>query len=41
MAEALGRTPQASRYSPYMSKHSYFGTAEEIKAEYQDFSEEL
>ena len=41
MAEVLGRTPQASRYSPDMSKHSYLGTAKEIKAEYQDYSGEL
>jgi len=26
MAEALGRTPEASRYSPDMSKHAYFGS---------------
>ncbi len=26
IAEALGRTPPASRYSPDMSKHAYFGT---------------
>jgi betaine-homocysteine S-methyltransferase len=26
MAEALGRKPPASRYSPDMSKHAYFGT---------------
>ncbi|MFN2490898.1 MAG: homocysteine S-methyltransferase family protein [Actinomycetota bacterium] len=26
MAEALGRTPEASRYSPDMSKHAFLGT---------------
>jgi betaine-homocysteine S-methyltransferase len=26
MAEALGRTPEASRYAPDMSKHAFFGT---------------
>jgi betaine-homocysteine S-methyltransferase len=26
MAEALGRSPEASRYSPDMSKHAYFGS---------------
>ena len=41
MAMALGRTPPASRYSPDMSKHAYFGTAEGIKTEYQDYSGEL
>lgn len=25
MAEALGRTPAASRYSPCMEKHDFFG----------------
>lgn len=25
MAEALGRRPEASRYSPDMSRHSFFG----------------
>jgi betaine-homocysteine S-methyltransferase len=36
MAEALGRTPPASRYSPDMSKHAFFGTDEAIPAEYRD-----
>ena len=31
LAEALGRTPPASRYSPDMSKHAYFGTDETLK----------
>jgi methionine synthase I (cobalamin-dependent) len=31
MAEALGRTPPASRYSPDMSKHAFFGTDESLK----------
>jgi len=30
MAEALGRTPPASRYSPDMSKHAYQGTDENL-----------
>ena len=33
MAEALGRTPPASRYSPDMSKHAYLGTDERVRAE--------
>ena len=41
MAEALGRTPPASRYSPDMSKHAYLGTADGIKAEYRDYAKEL
>jgi betaine-homocysteine S-methyltransferase len=31
LAEALGRTSPASRYSPDMSKHAYFGTDETLK----------
>jgi betaine-homocysteine S-methyltransferase len=41
LAEALGRTPQGSRYSPDMSKHAYFGTDESLKAENLEFAEEL
>lgn len=41
LAEALGRTPAASRYSPDMSKHAYFGTDESLKAENLDFAEKL
>jgi betaine-homocysteine S-methyltransferase len=32
MAEALGRQPPASRYSPDMSKHAFFGTNKRLKA---------
>ena len=32
MAEALGRRPPASRYSPDMSRHAYLGTVPEIPA---------
>ena len=32
LAEALGRRPPASRYSPDMSRHSYFGTDPKITA---------
>jgi betaine-homocysteine S-methyltransferase len=32
MAEALGRRPPASRYSPDMSKHAFFGTNKRLKA---------
>ena len=35
MAEALGRHPPASRYSPDMSRHAYFGTHEAIPAAYR------
>ena len=32
VAEALGRTPPASRFSADMSRHAYFGTDERLKA---------
>ena len=35
LAEALGRVPPASRYSPDMSKHAYLGTDEEIPDAYK------
>jgi betaine-homocysteine S-methyltransferase len=41
MAEALGRTPPASRYSADMSKHAYFGTADGLKPEYQEYARRL
>ncbi len=41
LAEAVGRTPLASRYSPDMSKHAYFGTDESLRAENLEFAEEL
>ncbi len=41
MAEALGRTPPASRYSPDMSKHAYFGTDEGLKDTNQAYAERL
>jgi len=36
MAEALGRTPPASHYSPDMSKHAYQGTDENIPNYYRN-----
>jgi methionine synthase I (cobalamin-dependent) len=41
LAEALGRTPPGSRYSPDMSKHAYFGTDESLKLENVEFAQEL
>ena len=41
MAEALGRTPPASRYSADMSKHAFFGTDPSLKAENQAFVREI
>jgi betaine-homocysteine S-methyltransferase len=36
LAEALGRTPPASRYSADMSKHAFLGTDEVIPTTYKD-----
>jgi betaine-homocysteine S-methyltransferase len=41
LAEAVGRTPPASRYSPDMSKHAYFGTDESLKPENVEFAKDL
>jgi betaine-homocysteine S-methyltransferase len=41
MAEAVGRTPPASRYSADMSKHAYFGTDARLKDEYRHYANEL
>jgi betaine-homocysteine S-methyltransferase len=41
LAEALGRTPPASRYTADMSKHAYFGTDETVRDENVIFAEEL
>jgi betaine-homocysteine S-methyltransferase len=41
MAEALGRTPAASRYSADMSKHAFMGTDPSIKAEYREYATKL
>jgi betaine-homocysteine S-methyltransferase len=41
MAEALGRAPEASRYSADMSKHAYLGTDPSLKSEYQDYARRL
>jgi betaine-homocysteine S-methyltransferase len=41
IAEALGRTPPASRYSPDMSRHSFYGTDPKIKPRYQQMAAEL
>lgn len=35
LAEALGRTPEASRYSPDMSKHAFYGDDESIPDAYR------
>jgi betaine-homocysteine S-methyltransferase len=41
MAEALGRTPPASRYSPDMSRHAFFGTDEMLKEHNVGYAERL
>jgi betaine-homocysteine S-methyltransferase len=41
LAEALGRTPPASRYSADMSKHAFFGTDPVIRPQYQEFARDL
>lgn len=41
LAEALGRTPPASRYSPDMSKHVYLGTDPSLRAENREYRSNL
>jgi betaine-homocysteine S-methyltransferase len=41
VAEGLGRTPPASRYSTDMSKHAFFGTDERIPQEYKEYAQKL
>lgn len=41
MAEALGRTPPASRFTADMSKHAFLGTDSSLKAENREYVKEL
>ena len=41
VAEALGRTPEASRFSPDMSKHAYWGTDASLKEQNRSYAERL
>jgi betaine-homocysteine S-methyltransferase len=41
MAEAAGKTPPASRYSPDMSKHSFLGSAPGITESYREYAPNL
>lgn len=41
MAEALGRTPPASRYTADMSRHAYFGTDTTLSQHYLGYSDRL
>lgn len=41
VAEAVGKVPPASRYSPDMSKHSFLGTDPSIARTYQEYASNL
>ncbi|HET8728149.1 MAG TPA: homocysteine S-methyltransferase family protein [Alphaproteobacteria bacterium] len=41
MAEALGRRPKASRFSPDMSRHAFLGTDPSLKQVNRDYAERL
>ena len=41
MAEALGRTTEASKYSPDMSKHAFYGNDPSLKGYNRDFAEKF
>ena len=41
VAEAAGMTPPASRYSPDMSRHSFFGSAPGIGTSYREYAPNL
>ena len=41
VAEGVGRAPPASRYSPDMSKHAFFGTDERVPEEYREYAKRL
>src|SRR5499425_1258167 len=41
VAEAAGKVPRASRYSPDMSRHSFLGTDAGIVKTYQDYAAQL
>jgi betaine-homocysteine S-methyltransferase len=41
VAEAAGKTPPASRYSPDMSKHSFLGSAPGITQSYREYAANL
>ncbi len=41
LAEAIGRTPPASRYSADMSKHAFLGTDAAIRSEYRELASRL
>ena len=41
MAEAIGRTPEASQYSVDMSKHAFFGTAPGLQSHNREYRDRL
>jgi betaine-homocysteine S-methyltransferase len=41
LAEALGRRPPASRYSPDMARHSYYGTDAKITPGNREYAARL
>lgn len=41
MAEALGRAPEASRYSPDLSKHAFLGTDQRLREHNQAYATQL
>jgi methionine synthase I (cobalamin-dependent) len=41
LAESVGRTPAASRYTADMSKHAFLGTDPSLRRENQEFAETL
>jgi betaine-homocysteine S-methyltransferase len=41
VAEAVGHTPPASRYSPDMSKHAFLGSDPTLKQANRDYAERL
>ena len=41
LAEAVGKRPPASKYSPDMSKHAFLGSHERIKQVQKDYAEKL
>ena len=41
MAEALGRTPPASRFTADMSKHAFLGTDPTLKTENREYARDL
>jgi len=41
LAEAVGKRPQASKYSPDMSKHAFLGSHERIKQVQKDYASKL